>query len=108
MIDEIHAVNTAAKAMGLGLAGMTQARWDRLSKAERSRIRSDAGLTPQLKGYEGCRVEVIDNYGERRRFWVGLSTGWVPCHLEIPRTDSSGGISADKSYQSVIIIRTKR
>ena len=43
-------------------------------------------LTPQLIG-----LEVVDRYGERRRFNVGKSTGWMPCHLEIARCNSSGG-----------------
>jgi hypothetical protein len=53
--------------------------------------RCPAELTPQLVGLEGKRVEVVDRYGERRRFIVGKSTGWLPCHLEIARRDSSGG-----------------
>lgn len=48
-------------------------------------------LKPQLIGLEGHRVEVLDCYGERRRFIVGKSTGWMPCHLEISRRNSSGG-----------------
>lgn len=48
-------------------------------------------LEPQLIGLEGHRVEVIDAYDERRRFIVGKSTGWMPCHLEISRIDSMGG-----------------
>jgi hypothetical protein len=58
-------------------------------------------LSPQLTGLEGHRVEVIDRHGERRRFIVGKSTGWAPCHLEIKRIDSSGGGPADREYQSV-------
>jgi hypothetical protein len=46
---------------------MTQAKWDALSPAERDRLRSDAGLSPQLIGLEGYRVEVVTNYGETRR-----------------------------------------
>jgi hypothetical protein len=48
-------------------------------------------LTSQLIGMEHRRVEVVDCYGEKRRFIVGKSTGWAPCHLEIARRDSSGG-----------------
>lgn len=62
-----------------------------------------AELTPQLIDLEGCRVEVVDKYGERRRFTVGRSSGWIPVHLEIqpqefykgkwtsPEGDGSGG-----------------
>jgi len=101
-----RAANTAALAMGLGLAGMTWDRWLELTPAERDRLRDTSMLTPQLKGLEGHRVEVIDNYGERRRFWVRVSTGWQPIHLEVKQLNSSGGTQADKSYQSVVIVTT--
>jgi hypothetical protein len=81
--------------------GMTQAKWNALTPRQRDEIRSDAGLTQQLKGLEGWRVEVVTTYGETRRFIVGRSTGWVPCHLEVPRRNSFGGMSADKEYRSV-------
>jgi len=48
-------------------------------------------LTPQLIGLEGKRVEVVDCYGNKRRFQVGKSTGPIPIHLEILRCNSSGG-----------------
>jgi hypothetical protein len=83
------------------LRGMTQERWDSLTDAERRTIRSEAGLSPQLIGLEGWRVEVVTDYGETRRFIVGRSTGWEPCHLEIKRRDSMGGMSAERRYQSV-------
>lgn len=59
--------------------------------AAATRTQCEAGLTPQLKGLVGRRVEVVDCYGERRRFIVGRSTGWMPSHLEIARRDSAGG-----------------
>jgi hypothetical protein len=80
---------------------MTQAQWDRMSAAERDAARSDAGLTPQLVGLEGWRVEVETEYGETRRFIVGRSTGWVPIHLEIARRNCRGGMAASKSYRKV-------
>jgi hypothetical protein len=58
--------------------------------ARRTRTRCPAELTPRLIGLEGRRVEVTDAEGTRR-FEVGKSTGWMPCHLEIARRDSSGG-----------------
>lgn len=73
-------------------------KWNALTDSDEARTRfeetgerSTAGLTPQLIGMEGARVEVVDKHGETRRFWVGRSTGWIPCHLEIARTNSSGG-----------------
>jgi len=48
-------------------------------------------LTSQLVGLEGKHVEVVDKWDERRRFVVGKSTGWVPCHLELKTRASRGG-----------------
>ena len=80
---------------------MTWEKWQRLSPHEKDELRSDAGLSPQLVGLEGWRVEVETNYESKRRFIVGRSTGWVPCHIELARRDSHDGISADKTYKSV-------
>jgi hypothetical protein len=71
--------------------------------------RAVADLSPQLNGLEGFRVEVVDEPGEApRRFIVGRSTGWLPCHLEIPRRDSSGGLPARLEYHSVRTIERVR
>jgi hypothetical protein len=80
---------------------MTQAKWDSLSAAQRDALRSDAGLTKQLIGLEGWRVEVETIYGETRRFIVGRSSGWVPCHIELRLRTSHGGVGADREYKSV-------
>ena len=104
-VKEARAVNVAAKALGLGLAGMTQERWQALSQRERDEMQDLSGLTKQLMLYEGCRVEMVDIFGLTRRFWVSRSSGWRPCHIELKRINSSGGVSADDSYQSVIFIR---
>jgi hypothetical protein len=53
--------------------------------------RSAADLTPSLIGLEGKRVEVVDEWGATKRFLVGKSTGWMPCHLAIARRGCSGG-----------------
>lgn len=53
--------------------------------------RCPAELIPALVGLEGKRVEVTLPDGERARFYVGKSTGWMPCHLEIKTRRSSGG-----------------
>lgn len=80
--------------------------------AERHRLthwRSAVELTPQLVGREGQRVQVVDCYGETRRFWVGKSTGWMPCHLEISRRDSSGGPAVmGAPFQSITTIERSR
>ena len=54
-------------------------------------VRCPLELTPELQGLEGKRVEVTNPEGEKRRFWVGKSTGWLPCHLEIKTRRSTGG-----------------
>jgi len=56
--------------------------------------RCPAELSPALRGHEGWRVEVTEADGNRRRFIVGKSTGWMPCHLEVARRDSTGGPAA--------------
>lgn len=55
--------------------------------------RCTAELTPELIGKEGARVEVETRHGDKRRFYVGKSTGFIPVHLEIARRDSSGGVA---------------
>jgi hypothetical protein len=69
--------------------------------------RCDIQLTNQLVGLERKRVEVVDRYGETRRFWVGKSTGWLPIHLEIARTNSTGGPAVmGTPFQSVRVVRS--
>lgn len=66
----------------------------------------DCDLTPQLRGLEGRRVEVVDKYGEKRRFNVGKSTGWIPIHLEVHNRRSTGGGGVTGApFQSVTVIR---
>lgn len=83
------------------LSGMTADKWAALSRAERENLRDPSGLSPQLTGLEGWRVEVADKFGEVRRFIVGKSFGWRPCHLEIKTRRSLGGMAADREYRSV-------
>ena len=71
------------------------------NKAAATGKRFECELSPQLKGLEGYRVEVVTDYGERRRFIVGKSTGWMPCHLEISRRNAHSGGAAEPHYQSV-------
>lgn len=67
--------------------------------------RSSSELIPQLVGLEGKRVEVVDVWGQVRRFIVGKSTGFIPCHLEIMRRDSSGGCAVTgEPFKSVKVI----
>ena len=66
--------------------------------------RCEVELSPQLIGLEGRRVEVVSKFGERRRFRVGKSTGWMPIHLELKTRRSFGGMAADREYQSVRVV----
>lgn len=84
---------------------MTQAVWNKMTEAQREAFRDYSGLSPQLKGLEGRRVEVVDDSGFTRRFNVGISTGWRPCHLEIYNRRCLGGGSACQHYKSVRVIR---
>lgn len=93
---------------GHPLHGMTQDRWSRLTPHARLAIRDLSELTPDLIGKEGMRVEVVTTYGETRRFWVGRSSGWCPCHLEVKRSDSLCGDPAERSYATVRVVRLSR
>lgn len=69
-------------------------------------LRCPVDLSPQLIGLEGKRVEVVDAWNPKpRRFNVGKSTGWLPCHLEIHNSRSTGGMAAQREYVSVRVIR---
>lgn len=84
------------------LDGMTPAKWDSLTPAERDALRDNGNLSPQLVGLEGWRVEVTTvGDGTKWRFIVGKSTGWRPCHLEISRRSAHGGHMARDRYGSV-------
>ena len=78
--------------------------WNRMSSAEKEKVRDLSDLTPQLKGLENHRVEVVTTYNEKRRFIVGRSTGWKPINLERKRIDSISGFAAEKTYKSVKVI----
>lgn len=63
-------------------------------------------LIPELCGLEGRRIEVTDKYNEVRRFQVGKSTGWLPIHLELYNSRSTGGGAVTGyPFKSVRIIR---
>lgn len=72
---------------------------------QHNKIKCPVELSPQLKGLEGRRVEVVTLSGEKRRFIVGRSTGWLVTHLEVFRANSSGGQVAEREYKSVTIVK---
>jgi hypothetical protein len=91
------------------LSDMTQQRWNAMSPAQRDAARDNSGLSTQLKGCEGWRVEVLDIGDTKpRRFIVGKSTGWRPCHLELANARSSGGGSASREYAKVRLVEKVR
>tara|TARA_R110000868_G_scaffold375749_1_gene640424 strand:+ start:1170 stop:1613 length:444 start_codon:yes stop_codon:yes gene_type:complete len=53
--------------------------------------RSESELIPEFIGKEGQRVEIVTSSGNTERYYIGKSTGFIPCHLEIKRNDSTGG-----------------
>lgn len=75
--------------------------WLNMSQAERATATDYSDLHPQLKHLKGARVEVVDQWGEQRRFYVGQSTGWKPCNLEVHNRRSLGGVATVGVYQSV-------
>ena len=58
--------------------------------AAKSGKRCEADLIPQFKGLEGMRVEVTEAGGEKRKYRIGKSTGWMPCHLEMQKGQDGG------------------
>ena len=58
-------------------------------------FRSSCEVTPELVGLEGRRVEVRHRWPsgqtETKRFNVGKSSGWIPCHLALHNRASRGG-----------------
>lgn len=69
-------------------------------------VRCPALLCTQLLGHEGKQVEVVDKYDEKRRFYVGKSTGWLPTHLELEAKNSPDGpaVSGDPFKQVRLIM----
>lgn len=89
------------------LIGMTQAKWDSLSPAERLKQRDASKLNKQLSPYLGKRVRVEPKreYG-RNTFRVGITTGWQPVMLAV-RAGSSGSsdiIGADETFTRIQIL----
>lgn len=68
------------------------------------RERCEVELCEQLRGLEGKRVEVVDSYGETRRFQVGRSTGWIPVHLEIEPRANGGSPVYGAPFKSVRVL----
>jgi hypothetical protein len=83
--------------------------WPKLNREQQKHLVDLSGLTPQLNGLEHQRVEAVRmRTGETVRFYVGRSSGWKPCHIEIKLMTSTGGHSADREYKSITVLPGKR
>lgn len=68
-------------------------------------IRRDlSGLTYQLTGLEGHRVEVVTDSGKTRRFIVMRTDGVKPHHMEVLTRRSKGGPRASAHYKNVRVL----
>lgn len=76
--------------------------------AQQTGRRCNADLTPQLIGLEGRRVEVTYPDGQRSRFYVSRSTGWMPCHLELKTARSMEGAAARLPEGSTVRVIQQR
>jgi hypothetical protein len=74
-------------------------------KNELTGWRSQTELYKPFINHEGKRVEVEFNWGEKERFYIGKSTGFIPCHLIIKKSNSIGGAAllsdSIKSYRFI-------
>jgi hypothetical protein len=87
------------------LEGMTQARWDSLSRAERDQLRDTSDLHPRLVPFIGRKVRVTPKRASgRSTFRVGITTGWRPALLAMRAgaCGSSDLIRANETFTSVI------
>jgi hypothetical protein len=84
------------------------AAWNGATTAQREAMRDNSELNQSLLLFKGCRVEATDENGETSRFWVGQSTGWIPCTLLIHNTRSMGGDPAYGVYSNIKVIRHSR
>lgn len=61
------------------------------AKHEKTGWKSQAELTRQLTPFYGYKVEIVDCNNEKRKFIVGKSGGWMPCHIELQNVNSKSG-----------------
>jgi hypothetical protein len=80
-----------------------------IDEAKATGRRFNCELIPQLIGLEGKRIEVVDCYGTKRRFYVGKSAGFIPIHLEIARSNSTGGSGVTGTpFKSIRVLDARR
>ena len=102
----VHLPNPEWKGTELGYADYCRCLDAASKKSLRIQKVCPCELTPQLMGLERHRVEVVDAYGQKRRFKVGKSTGWMPCHLELFNERSTGGPAVmGAPFKSVRVVK---
>lgn len=84
------------------------AAWNNATSVQRDSMRDNSELNKSLFPFKGCRVEATNENGITSRFWVGQSTGWIPCTLIIHNTRSLGGDPAYGVYSNIKVIRRSR
>lgn len=62
-----------------------------IERCKKTGERCNVELTHELIGFEGRRVEITYPSGEKHRFKVGMSTGYVPVHIELSNSRSTDG-----------------
>lgn len=84
--------------------------WHALPVEEQQRLRSTAGLHPKLRGLEGKVIDVFLEGGKKKRFKLGISTGWRPTHLWLRGWNAHGGhsIPPQEPIVSVAVVNPTR
>ena len=92
------------KPLPAHLEGMTQAKWDAMTPAQRDKMRDTSELHPLLSTYIGQRIKVMPKreYGPST-FRVGISTGWRPVLLAMRGNARGSGdiIRADEVFTCI-------
>ncbi len=90
------------------LVGMTRARWDAMTQAERDTAVDRSDLNLQLLPYLGQKVRVTPprKFG-RSTFRVGRTTGWRPVLLAVRAgaRGSSNTIGVDEKFDTIALVR---
>jgi hypothetical protein len=87
---------------------MTWDEWQQLTPAQKDAQRDNSGLDNRFdEAYRtGERIEVVYQWGEtteKKRGYVGITTGWKPVYILLNNTRSMG--SSDILNSDVITVR---
>ena len=82
--------------------------WQKLSRAEREKLRDMSDVNAQLRPYIGRKVKVEPKREFRlSTFRVGITTGWKPILLAV-RGNASGSsdtIGADEQFTRITVVQ---